>query len=166
MSVGRSRLVAALLAGALLGLTPAAPGLASAEAAKDARQGGIDPCHGKARLHGPVFATNGVHVEPGALAVLDLVAEKIKRDCASKTIVIEAHTDTSGDAAYNKRLSEVRAREIKRLLVERGVDASQLETVGYGAERPLARGSSAAEQALNRRVSFVAKDATSATPER
>jgi len=155
MSVDRSRLATALLAGVLLGLTPAAP---------DARSGDIDPCHGKARLRGPVFATNSVHVEPAVLAVLDLVAEKIKRDCAAKTIVIQAHTDTRGDAAYNKRLSELRAREIKRLLVERGVDASQLETVGYGAERPLARGSSAAEQALNRRVSFVPKDATSAPP--
>ncbi len=161
MSRDRSRLIVFLLLGALLG-----PLLGQAQAAEDAPSAGIDPCHGKARLRGPVFAENSVKVEPGVLAVLDLVAQKITRDCAGKTIVIEAHSDVWGDPAYNQRLSTARAREIKRLLVERGVDARQLETVGYGAERPLARGRSAAEQALNRRVSFVAKAAASAAPER
>jgi outer membrane protein OmpA-like peptidoglycan-associated protein len=158
MPVERSRLVIVLLAGLLLGATPAAPRVASAQPAEDESPAGIDPCHGKARLRGPVFARNSVQVEPGVLAVLDLVAGKIKRDCAAKTIVIEAHTDVFGDPAYNKHLSEARAREIKRLLVERGVDVHQLETVGYGAERPLARGPSRAEQALNRRIAFVAKE--------
>jgi outer membrane protein OmpA-like peptidoglycan-associated protein len=126
--------------------------------AADESQEDREPCDGKARLRGPVFARGSGNIEPATLPALDFVAEQIKARCAGKVIMIEGYTDTGGDPAYNKRLSEVRAREIKRLLVERGVPDSQLETVGYGESRPLSTGNTPEDHALNRRITFVAKD--------
>lgn len=158
MPFDRSRLLTvAVLAGFVLVAVPAA----RAQESEDHRQSDSEPCDGKARLRGPVFATKSGQIEPEALVTLDVIAEKIKRDCRDKQIVIEGHTDTFGDPGYNQRLSEVRAREIKRLLVERGVPADQLETVGYGEQHPITTSSSPAEQALNRRISFVTKDRAS-----
>jgi len=129
----------------------------SAQPADDGRSTDTDPCDRKGRLRGPVFAKGSANVEPEALVALDLIAEGLRTRCTDGVYLIESHTDTYGDPGYNLRLSEVRAREIKRLLVERGVPAERLETVGYGERYPLATGLSAEEQALNRRITFVPK---------
>lgn len=139
---------------------------ADAPAADDERTTDSDPCDRKARLRGPVFASGSGNVTPEALVALDLIAEALKTRCTEGVFVIESHTDTYGDPGYNLRLSEVRAREIKRLLVERGVPADRLETVGYGEKYPLATDRSQELQALNRRVTFVPKgEASHPTPE-
>jgi outer membrane protein OmpA-like peptidoglycan-associated protein len=136
------------------------PALA-ADAAADDQATDSDPCDRKGRLRGPVFAKGSANVMPEALVALDLIAEGLKTRCTDVVILIESHTDTYGDPGYNLRLSEVRAREIKRLLVERGVPGERLETVGYGEKYPLATGLSQDVQALNRRVTFVPKGAAS-----
>lgn len=130
---------------------------ARAAAADDERTADSEPCDGKSRLRGPVFASGSGNVTPEALVTLDLIAEALKTRCTEGVIVIESHTDTYGDPGYNLRLSGVRAREIKRLLVDRGVPAERLETVGYGETYPLAAGLSEEEQAINRRITFVPK---------
>lgn len=132
------------------------PALA-ADAPADDQATDSDPCDRKARLRGPVFAKGSGNVTPEALVAIDLIAEGLKTRCTDVVVLIEAHTDTYGDPGYNLRLSEVRAREIKRLLVERGVPADRLETVGYGERYPLATGLSQELQALNRRITFVPK---------
>jgi OOP family OmpA-OmpF porin len=139
---------------ALIGLFSLLVGVLPARA-DDESQVDHDPCDRKARLRGPVFARGSANIEPSVIPVLDLIASKIKTDCAGVELLIEAHTDTLGDPGYNKRLSAVRAREIKRLLVERGVSAEQLDTVGYGEEYPLSEDRSDEMQALNRRITIV-----------
>lgn len=159
MRLDRARL--ALILALAAAIVPARMAPASSESdMAEARQKDDNPCDGKARLRGPVFHPKSGNIMPEALVALDVVAETIKKSCSGRTIVIEGHTDTLGDPGYNQRLSEVRAREIKRLLVERGVPAEQLETVGYGATRALT--SDPALQDLNRRISFVMKGKASA----
>lgn len=68
-------------------------------------------------------------------------------------VVIEGHTDTSGSASFNKKLSQKRANAVAALIVEQyGIPASRVKAIGYGEEQPLVAENSKADQATNRRV--------------
>ena len=65
---------------------------------------------------------------------------------------VSGHTDSSGDAAQNKALSEKRAEVIVKELVARGVPRSEIIAVGRGSEQMLAKpDNTAAKKAKNRR---------------
>lgn len=72
--------------------------------------------------------------------------------------VIEGHTDSTGSAAFNKRLAQQRADAVKNALVRRhGIDPSRLEAIGYGEERPVADNATEQGRKANRRVVAVMK---------
>jgi outer membrane protein OmpA-like peptidoglycan-associated protein len=71
---------------------------------------------------------------------------------ATRTVVIEGHTDSSGDPARNLDLSGRRAHAVADYLVSQHVDAARIKAVGYGSERPLAKHSASSPE--NRRVQF------------
>ena len=52
-------------------------------------------------------------------------------------IQLEAHTDSRGNASYNKELSQRRAQTCVDYLIGRGVEPGRLEAVGLGKERLL-----------------------------
>jgi outer membrane protein OmpA-like peptidoglycan-associated protein len=65
---------------------------------------------------------------------------------------VSGHTDSSGKAEHNKELSGKRAATIVRELVARGVAASEIISIGMGAERPLVTpDDTPAKKAKNRR---------------
>ncbi|MEM0937142.1 MAG: OmpA family protein [Pseudomonadota bacterium] len=68
---------------------------------------------------------------------------------------IVGHTDASGSASYNERLSLLRAEEVKRHLVsDCGISETRLEAVGVGEAFPLDGDDPNAD--ANRRVEFQA----------
>ena len=68
---------------------------------------------------------------------------------------IIGHTDSSGTAQYNQRLSLLRAQEVKRHLVNTcGLDANRLEAIGMGESVPFDAANPRAD--VNRRVEFQA----------
>jgi OmpA-OmpF porin, OOP family len=68
-------------------------------------------------------------------------------------VIIEGHTDNVGTAKYNKTLSQKRAENVKKYLVDKlGIDASRLKTIGYGFEKPIASNKTAEGRKKNRRV--------------
>lgn len=70
--------------------------------------------------------------------------------------IIEGHTDSTGDDNYNQRLSQRRAEEVKKLLInEHGVDRARLSAVGYGESRPVATNNTKEGRYQNRRVMVV-----------
>lgn len=71
------------------------------------------------------------------------------------TVVLEGHTDERGTREYNLALGERRSNAVADYLQLRGVSSSQIDTVSYGEERPLALGSTEADYAENRRVEIV-----------
>ena len=73
----------------------------------------------------------------------------------SVTVVIEGHCDERGSREYNIGLGERRANAVKRLLLAEGAMQSQITTISYGEERPVAFGSDEASWAQNRRAVFV-----------
>jgi len=69
----------------------------------------------------------------------------------SVDVVIEGHCDERGTPEYNIALGERRAKSVAEYLQNLGVSSSQISTVSYGEEKPLARGSSSDAYAKNRR---------------
>ena len=76
---------------------------------------------------------------------------------------IEGHTDSRGDAAYNQALSEKRAKAAADRLVERGVDADRISSVGYGEAKPIADNDTAEGRQANRRITAVLEASETAT---
>ncbi|MCI7075767.1 OmpA family protein, partial [Campylobacter sp.] len=68
------------------------------------------------------------------------------------TVMLEGHTDSIGSAKYNQGLSERRAAAVAKVLMENGVAANRISTVGYGKTRPIADNSTKEGRAENRRV--------------
>jgi outer membrane protein OmpA-like peptidoglycan-associated protein len=114
-------------------------------------------CAGKARLRGLEFSHDGTEIDGADAAILDLVADAIKKNCTGKTVTIEGHASISeGSAEHNQKLSLNRAEAVRDYLISRGLPAEQLKAVGYGSTRPLTNDPSPAAQKVNRRITLVA----------
>ena len=103
------------------------------------------------------FRTNSAELTESARSELSSFATVLK-DFDDANVLIEAHTDSQGAAAYNQSLSEKRAASVRQFLTSRGVAASQLRASGYGETRPRADNGTASGRALNRRVEFKLSD--------
>ena len=68
------------------------------------------------------------------------------------SVVVEGHTDSSGDSSFNQQLSEKRAEAVKTELVANGAKAEKISTVGHGESKPVADNSTREGRAKNRRV--------------
>jgi peptidoglycan-associated lipoprotein len=69
-------------------------------------------------------------------------------------IQISGHADERGSDEYNLALGNRRAAAAKRYLESKGIDASRMDVVSYGEERPLNPGHDEAAYAQNRRDEF------------
>lgn len=68
---------------------------------------------------------------------LKLIADFIKR-YPDYTFEIGVHTDSRGEADFNKMLAERRAKKIKAFLVTKHqIEKIRLKAVGYGESRPV-----------------------------
>ncbi|MDR2553934.1 MAG: OmpA family protein [Fibromonadaceae bacterium] len=70
-------------------------------------------------------------------------------------VIVEGHTDNVGSADFNQKLSEQRAKAVMQYLIERGVVANRLQSVGYGLTKPVADNKTEEGRAKNRRVELV-----------
>jgi OmpA-OmpF porin, OOP family len=75
----------------------------------------------------------------------------------SLQVSIEGHTDNVGTAAFNKTLSENRAKSVMSAIVAKGVDKARLTARGWGQEKPMADNKTEDGRAKNRRVEIVKK---------
>ncbi|MDR6786278.1 OOP family OmpA-OmpF porin [Pedobacter africanus] len=85
-------------------------------------------------------------------ATLNRVAELLIQKNFS--LKLAGHTDNTGSAALNMRLSKDRAESVKAYLVSQGANASRIEATGYGMNQPIASNKTAAGRQQNRRVEF------------
>ena len=83
------------------------------------------------------FDFDSAHLRPEGAAVLEQLAGALQTpDLKDSRFRIEGHTDAKGDAAYNLRLSQQRADEVRRFLVAHGVSLPRLSAIGRGAQEP------------------------------
>ena len=81
-------------------------------------------------------------------------------------LLIEGHTDNSGNSEDNKKLSKARAENVRDTLIERyGVSADRLTAEGYGDSRPLTGNETPEGRGRNRRVVAVLHSIKAAPPE-
>lgn len=101
------------------------------------------------------FEPNSAQLRPESGATLGaLVAAMISPELRQQRFVIEGHTDASGTAAQNLRLSRARAEQVRLYLVTLGVAAERLRAVGRGSSEPVNRGDPRSPE--NRRVRVLA----------
>jgi outer membrane protein OmpA-like peptidoglycan-associated protein len=74
------------------------------------------------------------------------------------SVTIEGHTDNVGSVKGNQRLSVERAENVRKYLVEQGVDSWRLHAVGYGFRKPVASNATDKGRAKNRRVELIIED--------
>ncbi|MBB1137949.1 OmpA family protein [Myroides sp. C8-3] len=88
--------------------------------------------------------------------VVTQIAEALQKD-KNLNISIEGHTDNTGDAVHNKKLSNDRANSVMNVLITGGIDKARLSAIGFGSEKPLVINNSDENKAKNRRVELVKK---------
>lgn len=98
------------------------------------------------------FASNSDEVRPSYYSEIEKIAIFMHK-YVTVSGTIEGHTDDTGKADYNKSLSQRRANAVRQVLIERfDIDASRLDAVGFGEERPIADNTTAEGRQENRRV--------------
>ena len=163
-------LLAAVLAGALLGACatpapapPAAPVVTARQAALQSL--GFKPT---ARGWEKSLSTDGGG-EVGGRVTFGFDSDKLTdegiRDIrATATVLlsvgvreldIEGHTDNQGRAAYNLALSERRAAAATQVFVAAGFREADIRRKGYGDARPIDDNATEAGRAQNRRVTII-----------
>lgn len=68
------------------------------------------------------------------------------------SVTIEGHADERGTREYNLALGERRASSVRSYLLSQGIDASRINTISYGKERPAVTEASPSGWAQNRRA--------------
>ncbi|KYF73969.1 OmpA family protein [Sorangium cellulosum] len=101
-----------------------------------------------------LFASGKSELLPIAKEKLNQVATTLK-DQGSPPLRIEGHTDSTGSAQANRKLSLDRADAVKNHLISVGLPADKITTVGHGPDRPVADNASVEGRANNRRVEII-----------
>ncbi len=103
------------------------------------------------------FGTNSADLSDQARSIMDAIAPVLKT--SAHDVSVEGHADqrnSTAPYATNWELSAARATGVLRDLVERGgMPGDHVQSVGFGSSRPLAKGGTDRDLALNRRVDIV-----------
>ncbi len=100
------------------------------------------------------FAERKATILPDSNGLLNQVVDAIVQYNV-KRLRIEGHTDNRGDKRVNLKLSQNRAKAVAEYLQKSGIEASRLETAGFGDSKPAAPNFTARGRELNRRVEFI-----------
>lgn len=99
------------------------------------------------------FKTGSAELDKASEPLLNSVADIANR-CPAVKIEVNGHTDSVGNAAANKQLSEQRAHSVVAYLGQRGIAPARITAAGFGDTRPLVPNDSEANRAKNRRIEF------------
>jgi len=71
------------------------------------------------------------------------------------SVMVSGYTDVSGSEALNKDLSQKRAENAKKVMLDNGVKDERLNIWGFGSKNPIADNKTEEGRKQNRRVEFV-----------
>ena len=100
------------------------------------------------------FASGSADLPADSQDVIRQSAEALKRAPAGTKVEIGGHTDNTGEAASNLRLSQSRAEALKNAFVGSGVNPAMLTTAGYGDTKPRATNDTEFGRFQNRRIEY------------
>ncbi len=98
-----------------------------------------------------LFDTGKASFQKQTFPVLQSITAILKEYPNAK-FSIEGHTDNTGKAAANQKLSEERAAAVKNYLVENGIATDRLTSSGFGQTKPMDSNKTKEGKANNRRV--------------
>jgi outer membrane protein OmpA-like peptidoglycan-associated protein len=102
------------------------------------------------------FRGGGTKIGLASAYVLDRLAALLQR-CPERKVEIGVHADNVGDEEGNQALSQRRADKVVRYLINEGVAAARLTSVGYGDKKPIASNDDEEGRGENRRIEFILK---------
>jgi len=120
-----------------------------------------DPTTDKVKTSAPKVSLYVVNFESGnsninktSKSILNSIVDVLKKNPNYK-LDIKGYTDTDGDENMNLRLSDSRAKIVKKYLTKRGISDKRLFTKGYGEQNPIADNNTEEGKAKNRRVELI-----------
>ena len=109
---------------------------------------------GKIITYGITFDVGKSTIKPESMGEINRIVTLMNEN-PDLNFSVEGHTDNTGSAASNQKLSEQRSEAIVAKLVEMGIEESRLTAVGKGQNSPIADNNTDEGRAKNRRVEFV-----------
>jgi outer membrane protein OmpA-like peptidoglycan-associated protein len=110
---------------------------------------------GAIAINEPVqFAAGSARLLPESDALLKSIAQLLIQHPEIENVVVEGHTDSSGNARTNLKLSRDRAAAVVKWLVANGISAKRVASRGFGSTTPIAPNDTPEGRARNRRVEF------------
>ena len=101
-----------------------------------------------------IFKSGRAEIEKLSLDNVLTIGRDILSKLPDKHIRIEGHTDNVGSEEFNLNLSELRAKEVYKYLVSKGIVEERLIFKGYGYSQPIGSNDTSEGRALNRRTEF------------
>jgi len=103
------------------------------------------------------FANGKADLGPEAKDAIRKVADSLKAYPGEYSLEVSGHTSSTGSKAVNKALAKRRADAVAKVLVDSGIPAAKVTTVGVGPDKPIADNKTKEGQAKNRRVEIDVK---------
>jgi outer membrane protein OmpA-like peptidoglycan-associated protein len=100
---------------------------------------------------GILFNVASWDLRPAAKDNISKLAEVLMK-YPDTDVLIEGHTDNTGDSEYNQSLSEKRARSVENYVKGKGIKGSRITSVGHGEGQPVDNNNSETGRQKNRRV--------------
>lgn len=112
------------------------------------------------------FPGGGTALEPVSRAKLDIILQFLKADPSVNRVILDGHSDNSGNRLSNRDLSRRRGLAVLEYLKANGVPEEQITLRFHGERYPLVPNNSEANRGKNRRVSLrLEREAEAAVPE-
>jgi outer membrane protein OmpA-like peptidoglycan-associated protein len=105
------------------------------------------------RLKNVIFKLGESDLLPESYSEMDKLVRQLKK-YQTVEILLEGHTDITGDYDENIKLSLDRVNSCKKYLINKGIESRRIQTRGLGSSKPLTRSNSEKEREINRRVEF------------
>lgn len=100
-----------------------------------------------------MFQPDSIALSDASRNILDEVAAVMEDNPQITLLALEGHA-ADGEIKHSIDISEQRADAVRDALIERGVEAKRLRSIGYGDTQPLDTNRTAAGRTRNRRVEF------------
>lgn len=108
----------------------------------------------RSSLHRIYFATDSGELDEQDMAALDRDVRLLQR-YPSVQVMIQGHTDPRGGLTHNLNLGELRAANVRKYLVDHGIDLSRVVIVSAGESEADAETDTPSELAGERRTDFI-----------
>lgn len=97
------------------------------------------------------FPSNSVDLDSAAMSELRRIYVLMRKNPTVKMVLL-GHSDIDGTIYKNVEISELRARQVRAILISKGIAAFRLSYFGYGNAQPISGRRD--ERSLNNRVEF------------